>query len=165
MTASSDDAPRVIFTDDGWILSATEPPLTVEKLKAEVVDSHAWPGGALWWSIGDHEVYHYETEIGEIIGEAIEGLDEGTYSFVHSGTPGVIGMIAQNVRALMDECGGPVTALGQAVQGGGATVLPTSQDEQPLRDRPAQSCLRTVPAGPPPTYLSGSPAKSLPWAA
>ena len=30
MTASSDDAPRVIFTDDGWILSATEPPLTVE---------------------------------------------------------------------------------------------------------------------------------------
>lgn len=89
MTASP-DAPRVIFTDDGWILSATEPPLTVKKVKAEVVDSHAWPGGALWWSIGDHEVYHYETEIGEIIGEAIEGLDEGTYSFVHSGTPGVI---------------------------------------------------------------------------
>ena len=52
----SPDAPRVIFTDDGWILSATEPPLTVEKLKAEVVDSHSWPGGALWWSIGDHEV-------------------------------------------------------------------------------------------------------------
>ena len=43
MTDSS-DAPKVIFTDDGWILSATEPPLTVEKLKAEVVDSHKLAG-------------------------------------------------------------------------------------------------------------------------
>ncbi len=120
----SPDAPKVIFTDDGWILSATEPPLTVEKLKAEVVDSHNWPGGALWWSIGDHEVYHYETEIGEVIGEAIEGLDEGTYSFVHSGTPGVIGKIAANVRALMDECGGPVTALSQLCREAGLQFFP-----------------------------------------
>ena len=120
----SPDAPRVIFTDDGWILSATEPPLTVEKLKAEVVDSHNWPGGALWWSIGDHEVYHYETEIGEIIGEAIEGLDEGTYSFVHSGTPGVIGKIAANVRALKDECGGPVTALSKLCREAGLQFFP-----------------------------------------
>ena len=120
----SPDAPKVIFTDDGWILSATEPPLTVEKLKAEVVDSHNWPGGALWWSIGDHEVYHYETEIGEIIGEAIEGLDEGTYSFVHSGTPGVIGKIAANVRALMDECGGPVTALSKLCREAGLPFFP-----------------------------------------
>ncbi len=120
----SPDAPKVIFTDDGWILSATEPPLTVEKLKAEVVDSHNWPGGALWWSIGDHEVYHYETEIGEIIGEAIEGLDEGTYSFVHSGTPGVIGKIAANVRALKDECGGPVSALSKLCREAGLQFLP-----------------------------------------
>ena len=120
----SPDAPKVIFTDDGWILSATEPPLTVEKLKAEVVDSHNWPGGALWWSIGDHEVYHYETEIGEIIGEAIEGLDEGTYSFVHSGTPGVIGKIASNVRALKDECGGPVTALAKLCREAGLQFFP-----------------------------------------
>ena len=120
----SPDAPRVIFTDDGWILSATEPPLTVEKLKAEVVDSHSWPGGALWWSIGDHEVYHYETEIGEIIGEAIEGLDEGTYSFVHSGTPGVIGKIAANVSALKDECGGPVTALSKLCREAGLQFFP-----------------------------------------
>ena len=120
----SPDVPKVIFTDDGWILSATEPPLTVEKLKAEVVDSHNWPGGALWWSIGDHEVYHYETEIGEIIGEAIEGLDEGTYSFVHSGTPGVIGKIAANVRALMDECGGPVTALSKLCREAGLQFFP-----------------------------------------
>ena len=120
----SPDAPKVIFTDDGWILSATEPPLTVEKLKAEVVDSHNWPGGALWWSIGDHEVYHYETEIGEIIGEAIDGLDEGTYSFVHSGTPGVIGKIAANVSALKDECGGPVSALSKLCREAGLQFLP-----------------------------------------
>lgn len=120
----SPDAPKVIFTDDGWILSATEPPLTVEKLKEEVVDSHNWPGGALWWSIGDHEVYHYETEIGEIIGEAIEGLDEGTYSFVHSDTPGVIGKIAANVRALKDECGGPVTALSKLCREAGLQFFP-----------------------------------------
>ena len=120
----SPDAPKVIFTDDGWVLSATEPPLTVEKLKADVVDSHAWPGGALWWSIGDHEIYHYETKIGEIIGSEMEGLDEGTYSFVHSGTPGVIGKVGANVRALMDECGGPVTALSKLCREAGIPFFP-----------------------------------------
>lgn len=84
------DAPTVIFTDDGWILSATNPPLAKDDLRANVVESHAWPGAALWWSIGDHEVYHYETEIGEILGSNIDALDENTYSFVHSNTPGVI---------------------------------------------------------------------------
>ena len=105
------DAPTVIFTDDGWILSATNPPLARDDLRANVVESHAWPGAALWWSIGDHEVYHYETEIGEILGSNIDALDEDTYSFVHSNTPGVMDTISQNVRALIQECGGPLTAL------------------------------------------------------
>lgn len=116
--------PRVIFTDDGWILSAAEPPLTVEDLRTQVVKSHAWPGGALWWSIGDHEVYHYETEGGEIVGADTEGLDEGTYSFVHSNTPGVMGTISRNVRALMDECGGPVTALASLCREAGLPFFP-----------------------------------------
>ena len=56
--------PPVIFTDDAWILSATEPPVTVEDLREKVVGSYTGTGGALWWSVGDHEVYHYETQVG-----------------------------------------------------------------------------------------------------
>ena len=27
---------------------------------------------SLWWAVGDHEVYHHETEIGEIIGDGYD---------------------------------------------------------------------------------------------
>ena len=85
---SRDDAfPPVIFTDDGWIM-AMEPPVTAQDLRDKVVGSYAGTGGALGWSIGDHEVYHCELEFGERYGEAVDGLDGSTHSFVHSTTPG-----------------------------------------------------------------------------
>ena len=104
-------APPIISTDDAWILSATEPPVTVADLKEKVVDAHKGTPAALWWSVGDHEVYHYETQVGEIIGEGHGRLDDSTYSYVHSQTPGVLNRIAENTRALMETAGGPLTAL------------------------------------------------------
>ena len=61
------DFPRVIFTDDAWILNS-DPPVTQADLRDKVAAAYAGTGGALWWSTGDHEVYHFETEIGEIFG-------------------------------------------------------------------------------------------------
>ena len=155
------DAPSVIFTDDGWILSAADPPLTVDDLRAKVVDSHAWPGGALWWSIGDHEVYHYETEIGEMLGADSDGLDEDTYSFVHSNTPGVMDTIAQNVRALVQECGGPLTALSTLCREAGLQFFPrvrmNSHYEIDPRN-PAYGRFRREH----PSLLIGQPSEDLP---
>ena len=155
------DAPSVIFTDDGWILSAANPPLTVDDLRANVVDSHAWPGGALWWSIGDHEVYHYETEIGEMLGAESDGLDEDTYSFVHSNTPGVMDTISQNVRALIQECGGPLTALSTLCREAGLQFFPrvrmNSHYEIDPRN-PAYGRFRREH----PNLLIGQPSEDLP---
>ena len=114
----------VIFTDDGWVFSGTEPPVTVKDIREKVVGSYAATGGALWWSTGDHEVYHFETQVGEIFGEEYAGLDESTYSFVHSGTPGVIDRVRRNVRAVIDECGGPMTALVDLCREAGLEFFP-----------------------------------------
>jgi len=108
---NKDDAfPPVIFTDDGWIM-AMEPPVTAQDLRDKIVGSYAGTGGALGWSIGDHEVYHCEVESGEQYGEAVEGLDGSTHSFVHSATPGAEQRIAQNLQALVASDGGPLTVL------------------------------------------------------
>ena len=95
--------PRIIFTDDGWLFNS-DPPVTEADLRDKVVGAYAGTGGALWWSTGDHEVYHFETETGEIFGaeQALEGLDE-LYSFVHSaGGDDAYPKVAANVRSLIE---------------------------------------------------------------
>ena len=114
--------PPVIFTDDGWILG-DEPPVTVEDLREKVVGSYAGTGGGLWWSIGDHEVYHYETQVGEIFGEDMERLDQTVDSFVHSATPGVTHRIATNVKALL-KSGGPLAIMSQLCREAGMQFFP-----------------------------------------
>ncbi len=105
--------PPLIFTDDGWIFSS-DPPVSEADLRDKVVAGYAGTGGALWWSTGDHEVYQFETAIGEIFGAeqpSLEGLDE-LYSFVHSaGGDDSYPKVAANVRSLIEECGGPLTAM------------------------------------------------------
>ena len=63
----------LIFTDDGWIM-LHDPPLTPEVIREKVVRSFEGTRAALWWSVGDHEVYHYETQVGEILGERYDSL-------------------------------------------------------------------------------------------
>ena len=101
----------LIFTDDGWIMGATEPPLTVDDLREKMVEGYAGTGGALWWAVGDHDVYHFETEVGEIFGEGYGELDPDLYSFVHGSAPELGTRIAANVRALMASGEGPLAAL------------------------------------------------------
>ena len=52
----------IIFTDDAWIMSE-EPPLTPEIIREKMIRPLEGIPAALWWSVGDHEVYHHETEI------------------------------------------------------------------------------------------------------
>ena len=91
----------VICTDDGWILSATEPPLSIEEIREKMVAPHEGTPAALWWSVGDHEVYHYETRVGELIGDGYQASDLSESSR----------RVAENTRHLMSTCGGPLTAL------------------------------------------------------
>ena len=121
---SDTGAPRIIFTDDGWILSATEPPVTVRDLQTKVIDGYAGTGGAFWWSVGDHEVYQFETERGEIFGQAQSSFDDRLRSFVHSPTPGVMPRIAENIRALIAESGGPLTSLSRLSREAGLPFFP-----------------------------------------
>ena len=104
--------PPVICTDDGWILSATEPPLTIEMLKEKMVGAYEGTPAALWWSIGDHEIYHFETQVGEIVGE-------------NSGDEDLSGRrMAANVRHLMQTCGGPLSALIELCREAGRSFFP-----------------------------------------
>jgi hypothetical protein len=105
------ECPSVIFTDDGWIFN-TEPPVEIEDLRQKVVGSYAGTGGGFWWSVGDHEVYYYETEVGERFGQDMNQLDSTAHSFVHSSEEGMDQRIAANVRHLI-ECGGPLKILAE----------------------------------------------------
>jgi hypothetical protein len=91
--------PPIICTDDGWLLSAT-PPLTLEEMKEKMIDAYAGTPAALWWSTGDHEIYQFETEIGELVGAALGDGDSVADR-----------AIAANVRHLIETCGGPLSAL------------------------------------------------------
>ena len=102
------DAPPVIFTDDCWIFTA-QASVTAADLKNKVVDGYADTCGALWWSIGDHEVYLYETEIGELFGADNDALDPTSPSFVHSATPDIERQLVANLRQLIATSGGPLT--------------------------------------------------------
>ena len=97
------DNPPVICTDDGWVLAATPPPITVANLRDKVVRAYEGTPAALWWSVGDHEVYQFETRKGEIIGHENTGA---------------------NVRHLMSTCGGPLTVLSRLCREAGIQFFP-----------------------------------------
>ena len=115
--------PKVIFTDDGWMMS-TQPPVTAQDLCEKIVGSYADTAGALGWSIGDHEVYQCELESGERFGESVSELDGSSNSFVHSATPGAEERIAENLRTLIASDTGPLTVLAADCRRRGITFFP-----------------------------------------
>lgn len=158
---SESAAPAIIFTDDGWILSATEPPVTSADLQARVVDGYSGLGGAFGWSLGDHEVYQYETERGEIFGQGRTSFDDGLRSFVHSPTPGVMPRIAENIQALIAEDGGPMTILTRQTREAGLPFFPrvrmnSHYDMDP--DHPGYGRFRRER----PDLMIGRPGESIP---
>ena len=102
--------PKMIFTDDGWMLSE-KTKITYADIENYIVNSFAGLDGAYGWSIGDHEVYHYETKVGERFGTGYTEFNEELDSFVHKKTPGVVRNIINNVNTLTENYGGPLTVI------------------------------------------------------
>ena len=121
--AKRTDFPPVIYTCDGWIMGALKD-VTYDDLKTKMVDGYACTGGALGWSIGDHEVCHFETEVGEILGDGYAEKETDLPSFVHSTLPGLVENTYNNVAALKASCGGPMTALVQLCRDAGVPFFP-----------------------------------------
>ena len=114
MTAS-EKMRRILINDDGWIMSEAEPPLTVNDLKERMVDTYEGaPVGALLWCIGNREVYSYETQVGEVFGQGHEVLEDPAHR-----------RYAENVRRLIDECGGPLTAMVDLCHQAGIDIFPS----------------------------------------
>ena len=81
-------SPPVICTDDAWFMIATEAPLTVEIIREKMLGLYEGTPAALWWAVGDHEVYHHETEVGERFGEGYDDIEPARYHSMHSEFPG-----------------------------------------------------------------------------
>jgi hypothetical protein len=82
-------------------MKEAEPPLTVKDLKERMVDTYAGsPIGALFWCIGNREVYSYETKVGQVFGQGFETFERPADR-----------RNAENVRRLIEECGGPLPAM------------------------------------------------------
>ena len=106
---------RILINDDGWIMGAAKPPLTVSDLKERMVDTYeGTPVGALLWCIGNREVYDYESQVGEVLGDGYEELEDPT-----------LGGNAENIRRLIDECGGPLTAMVGLCHDAGLDIFPS----------------------------------------
>lgn len=105
---------RILINDDGWIRREAEPPLTVNDLKERMVDTYQdSPVGALFLSIGGREVYSYETKVGEMFGDGFETLEEPDDR-----------RNAENIKRLIEECGGPLTAMVDLCHKAGIDMFP-----------------------------------------
>ena len=67
---------RILCNDDGWIIN-TPHPLTPEYMWDNMVGTYVGtPIDGFLWSVGGHDTYSYETDIGERFGEGYDNLDE-----------------------------------------------------------------------------------------
>ena len=103
----------IIFTDDAWIMSE-DPPITPEIIREKMIRPFEGMPASLWWAVGDHEVYHHETEIGEIIGD---GYDLSELSDFERRK-------ALNFRHLTETTGGPLTVISSLCREAGIEFLP-----------------------------------------
>ena len=99
----------IFWTDDGLIMSNARPPLTIDMLRKQMIEPLNGTPASLWWSVGDHEVYHYETEIGEVFGDDFKDFEQ--YKYYHSSSSAKSSRITENIRHLMKVSKGPLTAL------------------------------------------------------
>ena len=105
---------EIFSNDDGWILHESNPPLSLDHLYSKMVATYKDTGLTTFlWSVGGHEVYDYETKIGERIGEGHVNLDESTKKRV------------ANLQSLIDSCGGPITGLSKLCHEVGIKFYPS----------------------------------------
>lgn len=105
---------RVLSNDDGWIIGTYGPPLTPDIVRDKMIAPYAGsPVDVFLWSIGGHEVYDYETEVGERFGDGYENLDAGQQRK------------AENLRQMIEAHGGPVTVISELCREAGLAFFPS----------------------------------------
>ena len=117
----------ILVNDDGWIISEAQPPLTARDLKEKMVDTYrGTPLGALLWCVGNREVYHFETRVGEMFGagyDSLEGLTPGEEFTLFDDRDQA--NHAANIRSLIEERGGPLTAMVELCREAGLDIFPS----------------------------------------
>ena len=105
---------EVFSNDDGWILHESNPPLSLDHLRSKIIDTYKDTGLTTFlWCVGGHEVYDYETKIGERIGDGYKNLDDSTIKR------------SANLKSLIDDCGGPLTGLSKLCHEVGMKFYPS----------------------------------------
>ena len=105
---------RVLCNDDGWIMGTYGPPLTPDDMRDKMIAPYAGsPVDVFLWSIGGHEVYDYETEVGERFGDGYEDLDPSQRRK------------CENLRQMIKAHGGPVTVIAQLCHAAGMAFFPS----------------------------------------
>ena len=117
----------ILVNDDGWIISEAQPPLTARDLKEQMVDTYSGtPLGALLWCLGNREVYDFETRVGEMFGagyDSLDGLTAGEeYTLFDDRYQA---NRAANIQSLIDERGGPLTAMVELCREAGLDIFPS----------------------------------------
>ena len=105
---------RILSNDDGWIMGTYGPPLTPDDMREKMIAPYAGsPVDVFLWSIGGHEVYDYETEVGERFGDGYDDLDPDQRRK------------AENLRQMIQAHGGPVTVIAQLCREAGMAFFPS----------------------------------------
>ena len=105
---------RILSNDDGWIMGTYGPPLTPDDMRDKMIAPYAGsPVDVFLWSIGGHEVYDYETEVGERFGDGYDDLDPGQQRKT------------DNLRQMTQAHGGPVTVIAALCREAGMAFFPS----------------------------------------
>lgn len=108
-------AHRIISNDDGWIMSQQASLVTPEVIRKKMIDTYEGsPVDAVCWCVGDHEVYYYETEIGERIGEGYKQFDDENDYWAQ-----------KNLNHLIETTGGPLTEISRQFREAGMDFFPS----------------------------------------
>ncbi len=111
--ARSGKARRILCNDDGWIIN-TPYPLTPEYMWDNMVGTYVdTPIDGFLWSVGGHDTYSYETDIGERFGDGYDNLDEAEQRSV------------DNLRYLIENHGGPMEVIAGLCKRAGVEFFPS----------------------------------------
>ena len=164
MSKGKGDRP-IIWTDDGVIMANVEPPLTLGRLREQMIEPLKGTPASLWWNVGDHEVYHYETLVGEVFSEGFQDL-EG-YDYFHASSAEKSRRTVENIKHLTETHGGPLTALVGLCREEGIEFFPRFRMNSHYRKDPASPDYGRFRREHPELLIGGPgeeiPEKSLRW--
>ena len=115
---------RLLINDGTSIMSGIRLPATMEYLRKRMAAVYGGtPVDALQWIVGDREVYHYETRVGELFGEGYEDFNDFKNTYPYSPSPDSVHRAAAKLRHLIDKFGGPLTLMVQLCHEAGMDIF------------------------------------------